>query len=147
MKQTLMLAFMATLPLRYLTITSSYGHRIHLLTGKWAFHAGIDLRARSDTVFAIMDGVVITAAYDNSLGSYVGLNHGSIQSLYGHLSQIFVKPGDTVRCGQPIAKTGATGRVTGGHLHFAVLYGNKPLDPLRFLYQVIINPNQIENHE
>ena len=122
-------------------------NRVHPLTGKWAFHAGIDLKARGDTVYAIMDGVILAAAYDKSLGIYIRLEHSGVQSIYGHLSKIFVISGDSVRAGQPIAKTGSTGRVTGEHLHFAVRYGGISLDPVEFLYQVISKSNYTQNHE
>jgi murein DD-endopeptidase MepM/ murein hydrolase activator NlpD len=147
MKQTLIITYFVCLPLHHLILTSAYGGRIHPITGKPAFHAGIDLRARSDTVFSIMDGIVLAAAYDVSLGIYIRLDHGGIQSVYGHLSQVFVTPGDTVYAGRPIALTGATGRVTGEHLHFAVFYRGRPLDPIGFLYRIIINSNHTENHE
>lgn len=133
-----------SLPLRHLTLTSPYGYRIHPVTGKQSFHAGIDLRAHNDTVFAIAGGVVITAGYNSFLGIYISLDHNGLQSIYGHLSQIWVFPGEDVVSGQAIAISGATGRVTGGHLHFSVLYQGKPIDPLKFLYH-LLKYNQ--NHE
>lgn len=147
MKSALLMACLVTLPLCHLSLNSGFSYRVHPVTGQWAFHAGIDLRARDDTVFAIMDGIVKNAAYDNFLGIYIRLKHGRIQSLYGHLSRVFVAPAGTVRAGQPIGISGATGRVTGEHLHFSIYFGNKPVNPLEFLFQIIKQPNNNENHE
>jgi murein DD-endopeptidase MepM/ murein hydrolase activator NlpD len=126
----------ACLPLRNLSPTSPFGFRIHPVTGKYAFHAGIDLRARSDTVFAVLPGS-IEFGYNPFLGVYLILTDGDLQIIYGHLSQVFVVTGDSVTPGMPMAVTGATGRVTGEHLHFAVRYGRRYIDPLLFLHALI----------
>lgn len=134
------------LPLRHLVLTSGYGYRIHPVTGRFSFHSGIDLRARHDTVFAVCEGVVKSCGYDKLLGVYIFLGHDSFESSYGHLSQIFVLPGDTVDAGDSIALTGATGRVTGEHLHFSIKYQQRSLDPLKFLL-AIANYLQNKNKE
>ena len=133
---------LACLPLKRTAITSPFGYRIHPVTGKYAFHAGIDLRARSDTVYAILPGTVKAAGYNTFLGVFIRLDHGEFQTAYGHLSQVFVLPGDTVSIGMPIAITGATGRVTGEHLHFSVQLNHQYLNPLKFLYSIL---NQNDN--
>jgi len=126
------------LPLRHLRLTSSFGDRVHPITGRLAFHAGIDLAAHSDTVFAVLGGVVTKSAYDERLGIYVKIGHyGGLQSTYGHLSVAWVGITDTLTAGQPIGITGATGRVTGEHLHFSIQYQNRYLDPLRFLQKLL----------
>lgn len=129
------------LPLRHLQITSGYGYRVHPLTGKYQFHKGIDLRARSDTVFAVLAGKVDASAYDSLLGFYVRLANGDFETLYGHLSQVFVLAGDSVIAGSALAITGYSGRVTGEHLHFAVSYRHSAIDPLQFL-TLLTNFNQ-----
>ena len=126
------------LPLRNLEVTSGFGYRIHPLTDKYSFHDGVDLRARQDTVFAIMDGHVNAACYEPKIGLNIRIDHGSVSSIYGHLSQIFVMPRDSVFAGQPIGITGATGSVTGEHLHFAIRYGHQYVDPIQFLYELLI---------
>jgi murein DD-endopeptidase MepM/ murein hydrolase activator NlpD len=138
------------LPLRHIQVTSSYGYRVHPITGKYSFHAGIDLRARSDTVFAVLPGKVVAAGFDPLLGVYLRLAHGDFQTIYGHLSQIFVMSADSVSAADCLGITGSTGRVTGEHLHFAVQYRRQYIDPLRFLLIIEnnINPNKKEkNHE
>jgi murein DD-endopeptidase MepM/ murein hydrolase activator NlpD len=132
------------LPLSHLRITSPFGFRKHPVTGTYAFHNGVDFRARSDTVFAIADGITSWTGYDPITGINVWIRHPGYTSSYGHLSRIFVAPGDPVFMGQAIALTGATGRVTGEHLHFSILSGGKYVNPLEFIYQKLINT---KNHE
>jgi murein DD-endopeptidase MepM/ murein hydrolase activator NlpD len=124
------------LPLKNLHLTSGFGYRLHPLTGRYAFHRGVDLRALNDPVYAVLDGIVSGTGYDRSLGIYIRLDHGDFQSLYGHLSQFFVSPGDTVQAGEVIAFSGATGRVTGPHLHFGIAFHHRNIDPLTFLMNI-----------
>jgi murein DD-endopeptidase MepM/ murein hydrolase activator NlpD len=142
--KTLLVYCLVCLPLKHLQLSSSYGYRIHPLTGKYAFHAGVDLRARHDTVFAVMNGLTETVGYDDFLGINIRLAHDNLETIYGHLSQVFVSPGQPVEAGEPIGITGATGRVTGEHLHFSVRFGNRYIDPFEFIYQNLINNR---NHE
>lgn len=129
------------LPLRHMQLTSGYGYRIHPITGKYSFHSGIDINARSDTVFAILPGR-FQASYNNLLGIFIRIDHGDFQSIYGHLSQFFVMTGDTVSAGDPLGITGTTGRVTGEHLHFSVQYHHAYVNPLKFL---LLLTNQIHH--
>ncbi|MFA6084747.1 M23 family metallopeptidase [Mucilaginibacter sp.] len=125
------------LPLKHLKINSGYGYRIHPLTGKYAMHEGVDLKARHDTVYAILSGLVRSTGYDNGLGINIRLAHGAVESIYGHLSQIFVIPTDSVTAGEPIGITGATGHVTGEHLHLSICYRHKNINPIKFLYELL----------
>jgi murein DD-endopeptidase MepM/ murein hydrolase activator NlpD len=143
MKLFLLILLQFSLPLKHLTLTSNYGYRIHPVTGNPSFHSGIDLKAHNDTVFAIANGIVTAASYQPYLGIYIRVEHNGLQSLYGHLSQIFVAFTEEVAAGQPIGITGSTGRVTGEHLHFGVYFKGKPINPVQFLYQILKN----QNHE
>jgi murein DD-endopeptidase MepM/ murein hydrolase activator NlpD len=129
-------------PLKKMTLTSAYGYRLHPLNGSYAFHRGIDLRARSDTVFAVLPGKASAVGYDRRLGIYIRLGHGEFESLYGHLSQIWILPGDTVIAGQPMGITGATGQVTGEHLHFGIRFKQHSINPLAFIYAFIDEQNK-----
>jgi murein DD-endopeptidase MepM/ murein hydrolase activator NlpD len=132
------------LPLKKLSLTSPFGYRANPVTGKCEFHSGIDLKADFDTVYAVLPGTVKTG-YDNVFGIYIKISFGDLQLSYGHLSQVLVIPGATVEPGMPIAKSGATGRITGPHLHFSVRYRRQYLHPLKFLHQLlIINSNYHE---
>jgi murein DD-endopeptidase MepM/ murein hydrolase activator NlpD len=133
MTKTLLACCVVCLPLRHLQITSGYGLRIHPLSGRSQFHKGIDLRARSDTVYSILPGKVTAANYDPLLGFYIRLDHGDFETFYGHLSQLFVLAGDSVNSCQALGITGASGVVTGEHLHFAVSYRHAAINPLQFL--------------
>jgi murein DD-endopeptidase MepM/ murein hydrolase activator NlpD len=145
MKQFLYSLIIVSLPLRHLSVTSPFGYRIHPVTRKYTFHAGIDLRARSDTVFAVLPGTVEAEGFDPLLGIFVRLKHGDIQTIYGHLSRLFVFKGDTVTSETELGITGSTGRVTGEHLHFEVRFQGTPIDPLAFLMAIYkrINNNLI----
>jgi murein DD-endopeptidase MepM/ murein hydrolase activator NlpD len=121
-------------PLKHLKQTSRFGWRIHPITGEFQFHKGVDLAARNDTVFSIMNGVVTKIGNNPFIGNYILITHpDEVQSLYGHLSAIAVLPDEQVNAGQPIGITGATGRVTGEHLHFSIKYHGHELSPLAFL--------------
>lgn len=124
-----------SLPLRQFKINSGFGYRIHPVTGiKKSFHTGIDLWARSDTIFSILPGKVIKVSADLIIGNYIVISHGAFTSIYGHLSKSFVDNGDFVNSGSSIAISGNTGRVTGEHLHFGLKYKGSFLNPLKFLY-------------
>ena len=129
-----MKSILYALPLKLLILTSGYGYRIHPVTGKYAFHCGIDLRANYDTVYAITSGT-LNVSYNTLLGIYETVSDSSLCCTYGHLSQVLAGNG-YVRAGTPIAITGATGRVTGPHLHLSVSYQGRPINPLTFLYQL-----------
>jgi len=94
-------------------------------------HTGLDLRgAPGDTVLAPTRGVVAMVEQFELAGNNVYINHGGgLVSAYFHLSEQLVQPGDTVRAGTPIGRVGATGRVTGPHLHWVVRYGRTSVDP------------------
>lgn len=131
-----------SLPLKKMSLTSAFGYRVHPLTGRYALHKGVDLKARSDTVFSVSAGIVSACGYNILLGIYIRVNNGEIEFSYGHLSQLWVLPGDTVVAGQSIGITGVSGRVTGEHLHFGVSFKQRPVDPLAFLYAVMNEENK-----
>lgn len=101
-------------------------------------HMGLDLRgARGDTVLAAARGVVELVEPFLLAGNIVYLNHGAgLLTAYFHLSEQLVAAGDTVEAGDPVGLVGATGRVTGPHLHWVVRYGRTSVDP-RSLLEVV----------
>lgn len=106
------------------------------LPGKSSFHGGTDLKGITGApIFAIADGVVNLAEKLYYDGNIVMLDHGNgIISGYMHQSELVVKAGERVKAGQLIGKTGATGMVTGPHLHiFLHIHGVK-VDPLSLLH-------------
>ena len=116
-------------------ITSPYGRRIDPITGKPSGHEGLDIGVKVGTpVYAFSDGVVSIAGPVQGFGLAVYINHGKgLQSIYGHLSKPLVTPGQKVTKGQQIALSGNTGRSTGPHLHFQLVYKNKTIDPTPYL--------------
>jgi murein DD-endopeptidase MepM/ murein hydrolase activator NlpD len=118
-------------------LTSLFGKRRHPVTGKTSIHGGIDIAVPTGTwIGAAASGTVILAS--NQAGHYgtaVFIDHrNGYITHYGHLSSIRVRVGQKVRAGQFVGKSGATGRVTGPHLHFTIKKNNKFLDPLKFLW-------------
>ncbi len=116
-------------------ITSDYGLRPNPLGGGVEFHNGIDFGVNVGTpVHATGNGVVESAGWKAGYGNCVVIDHPfGYRSLFGHLSQTLVKPGEVVQRGQRIALSGNSGRSTGPHLHYTLFYGDKTLDPATYL--------------
>jgi len=116
-------------------ISSIFGLRRFFNEQERSPHNGLDIAAAEGTpVKAAATGTVIDAGDFFFSGNMIYLDHGQgIISLYAHLSEISVKPGDVVKQGDIIGKVGQTGRVTGPHLHFAVLANQTLIDPVFML--------------
>lgn len=116
-------------------ITSSFGTRVHPILGYRRFHAGIDFgAAHGSSIRAANSGTVIFAGWYGGYGKAVIIDHGgSLTTLYGHTSEVYVSEGETVQRGQPIAAVGSTGFSTGPHLHFEVRQNGEPVNPANFL--------------
>ena len=110
------------LPLKDVTTGGNFGRRRVLNGQARSPHAGIDFPAAAGTpVFASQSGKVVLAENLYYSGNTVVLDHGyGIYTLYAHLSEIGVVTGGTVKAGEEIGKVGATGRVTGPHLHWGL---------------------------
>jgi murein DD-endopeptidase MepM/ murein hydrolase activator NlpD len=103
-------------------VTSTFGWRIHPITGTSRFHQGTDLGAPMGTpIIAVNSGRVAIADWMGGYGLAVVLQHNpSQETLYGHMSEIFVQPGQWVEQGTVIGLVGSTGNSTGPHLHFEI---------------------------
>lgn len=123
-----------TLPIMAGYYSSNYGRRLDPITGRAAFHTGVDLIAPPGTsVMAAAGGVVAQVGYLAEYGNIVDVDHDNgLTSRYAHLSKSLVKVGDIVMKGQRIALVGQTGRTTGPHLHFEVREKGIPLNPNKF---------------
>src|SRR5699024_8334151 len=95
--------------------------RIHRVSKVRKFHNGTDIAAGQGTpVSAASSGVVAHAGWMGGYGNTVMISHGSVTTLYAHLSSVSVSVGQTVSSGQGIGAVGSTGNSTGPHLHFEV---------------------------
>lgn len=116
-------------------VTSNFGWRTHPILGTERFHSGIDFGADyGSLVYASAQGRVIYADWYGGYGNAVIIDHGNgMTTLYGHCSELYVKDGDAVEKGQPIAAVGSTGFSTGPHLHFELRANGEPIDPAAYL--------------
>ena len=132
-------------PLDYRRIASPFGYRIHPVTHKNTFHAGLDLPAKYGTpIYAPASGVVVYADKKGAYGNFMLVAHSyGFKTAYGHLSKFAVKSGDYVSKGQKIAYVGSTGRSTGPHLHYEIRYLTKWVDPKPFMFWNLDNINDI----
>jgi len=116
-------------------VTSTFG-TARLFNGTLkSFHSGTDFRAAPGTpVSAVNDGVVVLAKARYYAGNSIVIDHGEgLYSCYYHLSRIDVRPGAKISRGDPVGLSGRTGRVTGPHLHFAVMLQGVQVDPMQLL--------------
>lgn len=116
-------------------VTSNFGWRTHPILGTERFHAGIDFGADyGSLIYASAEGRVIYADWYGGYGNAVIIDHGNgMTTLYAHCSELYVKDGDVVAKGQPIATVGSTGFSTGPHLHFELRANGEPIDPSAYL--------------
>lgn len=116
-------------------ITSGFGYRNSPGGIGSTNHKGIDIAVPEGTDVAAADGGTITKVdYNGSRGVYVEVTHGNgRKTRYQHLSGYYVQKGDVVKKGQTIAASGNTGHSTGPHLHFEVLEGGTPVNPMNYL--------------
>ena len=119
----------------YTRISDEYGNRMHPILGIQKFHNGLDMAAPGGTaILAAYDGDVVGAAYNNSMGNYIMIDHGSgLYTIYMHCSALYVSKGQSVTKGQKIAAVGSTGRSTGNHLHFSVRQNGNYVNPWNYL--------------
>ena len=122
----------------YSNISSGYGWRT--LYGKADFHTGIDISGGGRVIYgagvaASLSGTVQTTVYGSrGYGYYIIVDHGgNNKTLYGHLSAIYVTPGQTVIQGDTIGAVGSTGNSTGPHLHFEIRQNGQKVDPAPLL--------------
>jgi murein DD-endopeptidase MepM/ murein hydrolase activator NlpD len=100
--------------------TSSFGWRTHPISGSRRFHAGVDIGAPMGApVVAAGSGMIMSAGWNGGYGKAIVIQHNGVQqTLYGHLSEVFVQPGQRIEQGTVIGRVGSTGNSTGPHLHF-----------------------------
>ena len=122
-------------PLKYYSITSRFGKRRDPFNKKWASHYGVDMGAvfRS-SVYATAPGEVTYVGWKGKYGRLIEIDHGAgIKTRYAHLHKTLVKKGQVIGYREKIALVGSTGRSTGAHLHYEVVFKGKPRNPMKFI--------------
>lgn len=127
------------MPLTSAYVTSLYGERVSPFGMTRQFHTGIDFAsAVGSPIYAPADGEVVYSGGSGGYGLHVKIlhRHGFV-SMFAHCSALYVEKGDKVKRGDHIANLGATGNVTGPHLHYEIRLRNP--DPFR-PYEITLNP-------
>ena len=122
-------------PLDYYWVSSNFGKRKDPINKRNAMHYGIDLVAQTSTsIMATAPGIITFAGIRARYGKMVEVDHGyGIKTRYGHLHKITKKKGEEVDFQEEIGKLGSSGRVTGPHIHYEILYDYKALNPAKFI--------------
>lgn len=122
-------------PIRNGVVVSEYGMRLHPILGYERMHFGLDIDGHmGDPMRASEAGVVVIAAEQGGYGNTIVIDHGNtISTLYGHMAELHVRPGDVVTRGQVIGLVGSTGRSTGPHCHWEVRVMGLPVDGTPYL--------------
>ncbi|MCW8916028.1 MAG: peptidoglycan DD-metalloendopeptidase family protein [Magnetovibrio sp.] len=133
--QTVVKKIPFAVPLQGYYLTSKFGKRRDPKNRKWSMHYGVDFGSSPRAAVSVTaPGKVTYAGWKGSFGKLVEVDHGAgIKTRYGHLSKINVKKGQTVSFGDKIGVIGNTGRSTGKHLHYEVLFRDKGIDPMKFI--------------
>lgn len=116
-------------------VTSKFGTRNDPFKNSQAVHKGIDLASRTGNKIKVMGkGKVVKAEFNRTYGNLIVVNHGNgFETKYAHLHKIYVKAGDMVDVNDTIGEVGSTGRSTGPHLHYEIIYQGAQVDPLPFI--------------
>jgi hypothetical protein len=112
-------------------ISRPYGYNLDPFTYALSLHQGIDLPAPKNTnILATADGIVSHAKDASGYGLMVEIQHSNgFVTRYGHASKLLVKQGQEIKKGEVIALVGSTGRSTGNHLHYEILFAGQSIDP------------------
>ena len=122
-------------PLDYFQITSRHGKRRDPFNRRWAMHYGIDMGGvYKASVFSTAPGVVTYVGWKGNYGRMVEIDHGSgIKTRFGHLHSTLVKKGQKIKFREKVARLGSSGRSTGAHLHYEIIYKGRSRDPMKFM--------------
>ncbi|NQV83162.1 MAG: peptidoglycan DD-metalloendopeptidase family protein [Rhodospirillales bacterium] len=122
-------------PLHTFYVTSGYGKRRDPINKRWAAHYGLDLGGPlNSSVYSPAAGVVSYAGWKGKYGKLIEIDHGAgLKTRYGHLNKIFVKKGQKIKFLHKIGLLGSTGRSTGAHLHYEVVFRGKSKNPMKFI--------------
>ena len=113
--------------------SSAFGRRMDPITGRPAWHAGVDFAGKlGSDVIAVASGVVVFSGRKDGYGNLVEIDHGNgVVTRYGHHDELKVEVGDFVKRGEVIGLMGNSGRSTGPHVHLEVLRDGRAVNPLK----------------
>ena len=135
-------------PLDGARISSVFGKRKHPILGYTKMHKGVDFAApRNTPIFAAGDGIIELSRKNGGYGNYIRIRHNSdYKTAYAHLARFGrgIKEGKRVKQGQVIGYVGTTGRSTGPHLHYEIIFRNKQVNPLKVRMPKGV---QLKNHD
>ena len=117
-------------------LSSSFGYRSDPVYGRSAFHEGQDFAShKGNPVYATGDGIVEKVRYQyHGYGNEIIIDHGyGYRTRYAHLQSTLVVEGERIHRGDRIGTVGNTGKSTGPHLHYEVLFKGRPIDPMNFM--------------
>lgn len=116
-------------------LTSSFGVRKDPFTRRPAMHQAVDIGSGMGApIVATADGTVIYSGHKSGYGKVVIVDHGhGFKTKYAHMSKTLVKKGQTIKTGDNVGEMGSTGRSTGPHLHYEILFQDRAYDPDKFL--------------
>jgi len=117
-------------------MASGYGWRIDPIYHTRRFHAGMDFTAPIGTdIYATGNGTIIAAGWQQGYGNCVQINHGyGYLTLYGHMSAVKVRIGQSIKRGDVIGLVGSTGKSTGPHVHYEVHYKGEIMNPQNYYF-------------
>lgn len=118
-------------------VTSGFGYRVSPFTGASQFHSGLDIAARTGTlVHSPAAGRVLAIDTSEGFGKTLLIDHGyGFVTMYGHNSEIFVKPGQRIKRGDLVTAIGSTGRTTGPHLHYEIRINGVTVNPRKYILE------------
>ena len=116
-------------------LSSSFGHRSDPFNKMSARHKGVDLASnKGNKVKTMAQGKVTRSGWNGGYGNMIEIDHGNgFKTRYAHLNKSYVKKGEYVKLGDTIGEVGSTGRSTGPHLHYEVIYNGTQVDPMAFI--------------
>lgn len=138
-KETMLESLPAIQPVSNKDLTrmaSGFGWRIDPIYHTRRFHAGMDFTAPIGTdIYATANGTISAAGWQQGYGNCVQINHGyGYLTLYGHMSAIKVRIGQSVKRGEVIGLVGSTGKSTGPHCHYEVHFKGEVMNPQNYYF-------------
>jgi murein DD-endopeptidase MepM/ murein hydrolase activator NlpD len=121
-------------PLTSYRVTSPFGKRRDPINKKWAAHYGLDMGSPfKSAVYVAAPGIVKFAGWNGKFGKMIEIDHGAgLKTRFGHLHKILVKKGQQVNFRDKVGLLGSTGRSTGAHLHYEIIFKGRSMNPLKF---------------